>query len=114
MFCEHVDEDDRPMKEVILSAYSEEVLYSVPADIADNIDAVCNDFATNYIWHGSKNSKFLKLCSEQYVALFGAEDFIDYLNEELYPQFKSVKIKTLGSLDDGVPEEYKAIPRFNF
>ncbi len=113
VFCEQVDEDNRPMKEVILSADNDLCLYSVPADVADNLDAVCNYFATNYVWHGP-NARFLKLCGEQYAAFFGVEDFIDYLNGELYPQCKSVKLKNLGSFDNGVPEEYQNTPWFNF
>ena len=117
VFCEQVDEDKRSMKEVILSADGNLCLYSVPADVADNLDKVCNEFANQYIWHGPNNAKFLKCYGKQYVACYGVEDFIEYLNIELYPQAKSVKIKTVGSFDSfvgGVPEEYRHIPWFNF
>lgn len=116
-FCEQTGEDTRPMKEVILSADGELYLYSVPADVADNLDKVCNEFATQYIWHGPDNAKFLKRFDKRYVACFGVADFIEYLNVEIYPQQKSVKIKTIGSFDsfaDGIPEEYQHIPWFNF
>lgn len=115
--CEQIDQDSRPMKEVILSADGDLCLYSVPADVADNLDNVCNEFASDYVWHGPSNAKFLKYIGEMYVACFGVEDFITYLNEEVYPQMKSVKLKTIGDFDcfaNGIPEEYQHIPWYNF
>ncbi len=108
------NDDDREMKEVILSADGNLSLYLVPAEVADNLADICNEFASNYVWHGGKSGKFLKLYEEQYVAFFTEVDFIEYLNTELYPQKKSIKLKTLGSFDDGVPEDYKHLPWYNF
>lgn len=113
VFCEQTD-SDQLMKEVILSADGDLWLYSVPADAADNLAAICNEFASDYVWHGSKSGRFLRLCGEQYVAFFNADDFIEYLNTERYPEFKSKKIRLLGSFDSGVPEEYRHIPWYNF
>ena len=113
VYCEDANEDDRSMKEIILSADGERTLYSVPADVADNLEEHCIKFATEYVWHGP-NAKFLRLCGEQYVAIYDDKDFIDYLNEELYPQMRSKKIETVGSFDDGIPLKYKNIPWFNF
>lgn len=113
VFCEQLDEDKREMKEVILSADGDLRLYLVPADVADNLDRVCKDFASNYVWHGP-NAKFLRLCGKQYVAFYTVEDFIDYLNEVLYPQFCSREVERLGSFDEGIPEQYRNIPRYNF
>lgn len=113
VYCEDADEDTREMKEIILSADGELSLYSVPADVADNLADFCIKFATEYVWHGP-NAKFLRLCGEQYVAIYDDKDFIDYLNEELYPQMRSKKIETVGSFDDGIPSKYKNIPWFNF
>lgn len=48
------------------------------------------------------------------MAFFTEQDFIDYLNEELYPHLKSEKIKRLGSFNDEVPEEYRKYPYYNF
>ncbi len=114
VFCEQTDEDLRPMKEVILSADGDLSLYLIPAEVADNLVDACNEFASKYVWHGPNSGKFLKLYGKQYVACFTEEDFIDYLNEYLYPQFHSVKLKTLGSFDDGVPVRYQNFPWFNF
>ena len=114
LFREQSDPDRREMKEVILSSDGDLSLYRVPADVADDLVRYCIDFAVNYVWHGPKNSKFLRLMGQQYVAFYTEEDFIDYLNEEKFPQLVSAKIKTLGSFEDGVPDQYASIPRFNF
>ena len=102
------------MKEVILSTDGV-TLYLVPADVADNLATVANEFAFNYVWRGKKSGKFLKLCGEQYAAFFNEEDFIEYLNMVLYPDKPSKKLKTFQVADDEeVPEEYKEIPYYNF
>ena len=108
------DEDIQPMKEVILSSDGDLSLYLVSAEVADNLIDVCNEFASEYVWHGPNNGKFLRLCGKQYVACFTEKDFIEYLNDYLCPQCKSVKLKTLGSFDDGVPAQYQNLPWFNF
>lgn len=113
VFYEESD-DERDMKEVILSADGDLSLYLVPAEVADDLANVCNTFASEYVWHGNKSGKFLRLCKEQYVAFYNEEDFIEYLNTELYPQKKSKKLKFLSHFDDDVPEEYKHLPRYNF
>jgi len=114
LFCELTD-DTREMKEVVLSADGDLSLYLVPADVADNLATVANEFAFNYVWHGEKSGKFLKLCGEQYGAVFDETDFIEYLNTVLYPNKPSIKIKTFQAADDeDVPEEYRKYPHYNF
>ncbi len=108
------NDDTREMKEVILSADGDLSLYLVPADVADNLAEVANEFAFTYVWFGEKSGKFLKLNGEQYGAVFNEEDFIEYLNTVLYPQKPSKKIKTLCGFDDEVPKEYKNMPWYNF
>ena len=114
MFYEQTD-DTREMKEVVLSADGDLSLYLVPADVADNLATVANEFASNYVWHGEKSGKFLKLCGEQYGAVFDETDFIEYLNTVLYPDKPSIKLKTFQAADDeDVPEEYRKYPYYNF
>ena len=114
MFYEQTD-DTREMKEVVLSADGDLSLYLVPADVADNLATVANEFAFNYVWHGEKSGKFLQLCGEQYGAVFDETDFIEYLNTVLYPDKPSKKIKTFQATDDEeMPEEYRKYPYHNF
>ena len=113
-FYEQTD-DTREMKEVVLSADGDLSLYLVPADVADNLATVANEFAFNYVWHGEKSGKFLKLHGEQYGAVFDETDFIEYLNTVLYPDKPSVKLKTIPADDEwDVPEEYRKYPHYNF
>ena len=98
-----------------MSADGDLSLYLVPADVADNLADVANEFAINYVWHGENSGKFLKLCGKQYVAYYTEEDFIEYLNTVLYPDKPSKKLKTFKAADDeDVPEEYRKYPYYNF
>lgn len=103
------------MAEVILSHDSEAMLYSVPAEVAANLDQYCWDFAASWVWNGPENGKFLrKTPGGQYGAMFGAPDFIDYLNQWAFPEYESKLIKGLGCYDYEIPEEYQHYPQYNF
>ena len=92
------------MKEVILSHDSEAIIYIVPDEVADNLDKYCWDFAADWVWHGNG----------QLGAVFGAPDFIDYLNRWAFPEQNSKLIKRLGCYGYEIPEEYKDYPKYNF
>lgn len=103
------------MAEVILSHDSEAVLYAVPAEVAANLSEYCWEFAASWVWNGPENHRFLRQTpGGQYGALFGAEDFIDYLNRWAFPEYESKRIRGLGCWDYEVPEEYRHYPRYNF
>ena len=50
----------------------------------------------------------------QKVAIYGSTDFIDYLNEWIFPQQKSVLIEQLNYYDYELPEKYQDYPQYNF
>lgn len=103
------------MREVILSHDSEAMVYAVPAEVAAYLEQYCWDFAANWVWHGPENSKFLKSFGEgQLGAVFGAPDFIDYLNQWAFPGCEARLVKALGCYDYELPEEYQDYPRYNF
>ena len=103
------------MAEVILSHDSKAVLYRVPAEVAANLDAYCWDFAANWVWHGPENGRFLRsFGSGQLVAVFGAPDFIDYLNRWAFPECESGIVKKLGCYGYALPAEYRKYPNYNF
>lgn len=103
------------MAEVILSHDSEAMLYSVPAEVAANLDKYCWDFAANWVWHGPENGKYLRSFGDsQLGAVFGAPDFIDYLNRWAFPEYESKLIKGLGCYDYEIPPEYQNYPQYNF
>ena len=46
--------------------------------------------------------------------MFGAPDFIDYLNRWVFPEFHSQPIQALGCYGYELPEAYQHYPRYNF
>lgn len=102
------------MKNVILSHDDKVRLYSVPDEVADNLDKYCWEFAANWIWKNPNGAKLLQEIRGQKVAIYGSTDFIDYLNEWIFPQQKSVLIEKLNYYDYELPEKYKDYPQYNF
>lgn len=95
--------------------FYEAVIYSVPDQVADQLEKYCLDFATNWVWHGPENKRFLKDFGDgPLVAVYGAPDFIDYLNRWAFPAEPSAIVKALGCYDYEIPEEYSSYPKFNF
>lgn len=102
------------MAEVILSADDDAKIWLIPAEVAADLDNYCGDFAVNWVWHGPENGKFLRLMgSGQYGAVFGAGDFIDYLNKWVFPDRESKLVRNLGCYGYEIPEEYRDIPKYN-
>ena len=103
------------MREVILSHDSEAKLYLVPAEVAENLGEYCWEFAAEWVWHGPENGRFLRDTGNgQYGVLFGADDFIDYLNRWRFPDNPSSLIKGLGCYNYELPEQYQTLPQYNF
>ena len=101
------------MKEVILSHDSERMLYLVPDEVAEQLDQYCWDFAANWVWRGPEHKRFRKEFGDGLVGvMFGAPDFIDYLNRYLFAEQRSMLVKRLGCYE--LPEEYKEYPHYNF
>ena len=102
------------MKEVILSADDKAKIYSVPAEVAHNLQKYCLEFATEWIWHGLESAKYLKKHNNQYVACYNASDFIEYLNKWVFPEQPSELVRELDYYDYELPDEYQNFPCFNF
>lgn len=102
------------MKEVILSADDKVIIYSVPDIVADNLDKYCLDFCENWIWKNPNGAKLLKVHNGMKIACYNTSDFIDYLNEWLFPDQKAGLIQELDYYDYELPTEYKNYPSFNF
>ncbi|MBQ7045469.1 MAG: hypothetical protein IJN65_03140 [Clostridia bacterium] len=100
------------MKKIILSADSDSVVYLVPDAVADNLSEYCMDFCDKWLWSSPDAERFRKgegVC-------YNEADFIDYLNEYVFPEQPSVFVKNLGwtNLGKNLPKEYKSCPYFNF
>lgn len=100
------------MKEVILSADGDNILYLAPDDVAENLEEYCLKFCSDWLWNSPDAEKYRVgngIC-------YTEADFIEYLNTYIFPDYKSKMIKNLGWTDLGetLPEEYKDHPYFNF
>lgn len=99
------------MRKVLLSADSEISLYLVPDEVADNLSEYCIDFCSKWLVNSPDACKYRRKYRGKEIICFNEADFIDYLNEYVFPEQKSVFIKKLGYQ---IPTEYKYDPYFNF
>ena len=100
------------MKEIILSADGESVVYLVPDVVAENLREYCIEFCDNWLW----NSPEAKQYRTAHGVCYNEADFIDYLNKYVFPDQESKFVKNLGWIDlrQNLPSEYKSLPYFNF
>ena len=102
------------MKEVILSADNKAKIYLVPDEVAENLSEYCLEFCSNWIWKNPNGAKYLQLISGSKVAVYDESDFIEYLNEWIFPEQPSVIVKELDFYNYELPEEYENYAKFNF
>lgn len=100
------------MKYVIISADGDQLLYSVPDIVADNLKDYCMNFCCKWLYESPHAAKYRNgncLC-------YDASDFIEYLNNWIFPNEKSILIKNLGCIcfDGSLPEPFNNYPKFNF
>ena len=100
------------MKEVILSADGDSIIYLVPDAVANNLEEYCLEFCSNWLRTSPDAEKYRK----QGILCYTERDFIDYLNEYAFPDYESTMLKNLGwtDLGENLPEEYKNHPYYNF
>ena len=102
------------MKEVLLSHDSKVCIYSVPDEVAEHLQDYCLEFSVNWIWNNPMGAKLLKNINGITCAVYGATDFIEYLNEWVFPNQNSRFIMQLDFYDYETPKEYENYPQFNF
>jgi len=95
------------MKHIILSADSECGLYLVPDEVVDNLPKYIGDFR-DWMVNAPEASKY----RQDECLCFDERDFIDYLNNRVFPETPSVFIKNISWED--VLEEYKEYIHYNF
>lgn len=100
------------MKEVIISADGDSKVYLVPNVVANNLREYCIDFCDKWMIISPNAEKYRM--NGGYC--FNEEDFIEYLNEYIFPEQKSSMVKNLGwtDLGENLPVEYQGHPYFNF
>lgn len=103
------------MKNVLLSADNEIKLFSVPDEIADNLEQYCLEFCCNWLHKSPKAAKYRVKMGDMTGVCYSEKDFIDYLNQYVCEE-QSKQIKTLVDVYDenALPEEYAGLPYFNF
>lgn len=95
------------MKNVILSADNEMKVYSVPDEVADDLDKYCMEFCCEWL----KKSPHARKYRKGGGLLYNEEDFIEYLNKWIFPDKRSVLIENIGWT---IPDKYRELPSFNF
>lgn len=99
------------MKNVILSAGCPMRVYSVPDKIADNLEGACWYFRSIWIYDGPESKRLVV----NGVARYNDKDFIVYLNKWEMPEFESVLVEDLGSIEEHeIPTQYMNCPRYSF
>ena len=100
------------MKEVILSADGDSIVYLVPDTVAENLSEYCIEFCDNWLQSSPNAEKY----RQNGCVCYDESDFIDYLNQYIFPDEKSVFVKNLGFRDWGnkLPRKYRNHPNFNF
>lgn len=98
------------MKNIVISADGDRIVYSVPNTVADNLEQYCMDF---YDW--LENSPQAKRYRRNKVLCFNEADFIEYLNDHVFLNEQSVYVANLSLVkDEHLLKEYGKCPRFNF
>ena len=98
------------MKEVIISADGDSMVYLVPDEVANDLSKYCIEFCDKWM----VTSPHAKKYRVRGGYCYDETDFIEYLNEYVFPTQKSVFVKNLGWTGGNLPEEYQDYPYFNF
>ena len=103
------------MKNVLLSADSEISVFSVPDEVADNLEKYCSEFCCDWLHKSPDAAKYRVKMGSMIGVCYSEKDFIDYLNRYGCDE-QSVLIKTLTGVyaGDELSKEYIGLPYFNF
>lgn len=100
------------MKNVVLSADGDSVVYVVPDAVADHLEEYCLKFCCEWLWHSPDAEKY----RTSRGVCYNEEDFIHYLNTYEFPKEKSEFVENLRWTDFGrvMPAKYASTPYYNF
>lgn len=96
------------LKHVILRADSDCVVYLVPDVVAEQLGKYCLEFASHWLHHSPHAAKY----KIKGGVCYSEADFIDYLNQYVFPREPSVMVERLG--EGEIPEKYRGCPFFAF
>ena len=99
------------MKNVLLCADGDLMVYAVSSEVADNLEEYCLEFCSEWLW---KKPHAAKYRTESDVC-YSETDFIEYLNKWVFPEKLSMFVANLREINDNaLPEEYKECASFYF
>lgn len=103
------------MKNVLLSADNEISVFSVPNEVADNLEPYCLEFCSNWLHNSPEAAKYRVKMGNMIGVCYSEKDFIDYLNQYVCDE-QSRLITTFVDVYDKnmLPQEYVRLPYFNF
>lgn len=110
------ENEDIEMKNIILSADCYLTVYSVPAEIADNLRTYCLDFLNDWLTNSPDAKKYRRKAGNGEIGFcYDESSFVKYLNKYVCKnKVKRVeKLKNVYSVYE-LPEKYKNLPYFNF
>ncbi len=100
------------MKNVILSADGDRIVYSVPDEVSSNLKVYCLDFI-EWLKTSLEGEKYY--IKKYGVFAFDESDFIEWLNKYKFPNKPSFFVENLGNISQkNLPEHCKKYKRFNF
>ena len=101
--------------QVLLSADGEISVYSVPDEVADNLEKYCSEFCCNWLHKSPDAAKYRVKMGSTIGVCFSEKDFIDYLNQYIFEEQLDLITSLTGVyVGNELPEEYIGLPYFNF
>lgn len=116
-FWYRIEEKNSAMAELILSADGDLSLYSVPEAVVKNIEMFSMEFDR---WmrsspYGERYREELVEDGMSYTCVqYDETDFIQYLNQYVFPEQPSALLEWVCRFDDEIPKKYEGIPWKNF
>lgn len=103
------------MKTVLLSADNEISVFSVPDEVADHLDAYCQEFCCRWLYKSPAAAKYRVPMGDAVGVRYDEKDFIAYLDRFVCAE-PSAWVATLAGVysAEELPEEYRGLPYFNF
>ncbi|MDO4270465.1 MAG: hypothetical protein Q4C72_06020 [Eubacteriales bacterium] len=103
------------MKNVLLSADSEISVFSVPDEVANELEKYCLDFCCHWLHESPDAAKYRVPMGNTVGVRYNEKDFIAYLNQCICEE-TSMLVTTLTDVyeEENLPKEYIGLPYFNF
>ena len=103
------------MKSVLLSADGEISVFSVPNEVAENLEKYCLEFCCHWLYESPNAEKYRTKVGDTVGVCYSEKDFIDYLNQYICEESSKLVATLIDVFDEAnLPKEYVGLPYFNF